>query len=258
MGDDNSDADALADFLVNDPEGKWMFMRLAIDRILKEKPVASHLTEMQKAVCEEWIKAIYASSEHPSADRIYKAIYNQAPHHTLGSNKNIVEICTGIAGIIGEAPPSNEQVNQMSDYLGVWFAVARPDLGEPKFQAPKQSSSKPPATSIPRIVSPFEFGALTGNGATMPPDIFDIYYGHAFDCVCGKSHTFGLKTEAPRILPSKQIVVACPDHSNRMTLLKIKGFFRMKGFQYVCGTKIDTESDRQEFIMGMGRGKGMI
>ena len=110
----------------------------------------------------------------------------------------------------------------------------------------------------PTLITPFDFGVKTGNGVPMSPDSVNVYYGHSFHCVCGSVHTLGPEVEVPRDLPMKrQFVAACPENPSWMNLLKVKGIFRVKRLDSICATKIDTEEAKREFMMGMGRGKGL-
>ncbi|OUR80377.1 hypothetical protein A9Q83_01370 [Alphaproteobacteria bacterium 46_93_T64] len=61
-----------------------------------------------------------------------------------------------------------------------------------------------------------------------------IYAGTPFDCACGQKHLFDHHTQVLRELVGQRLVFGCPD-SSAVTCVKMKGFFKFKGFESVLG-----------------------
>ena len=101
------------------------------------------------------------------------------------------------------------------------------------------------------IVSPFEFGLLTGRGAPMPPNVADVYYGHSFQCGCGSVHTLDASVQIPRVIPGRNKFVACCPATGWVNFLKVKGFFRIAGLETICLTQIETEKQDEELSKGL-------
>ena len=92
------------------------------------------------------------------------------------------------------------------------------------------------------VLSPTDFFAQTMGGR---PNMMDmsIYQGHYFECACGQEHVFAQCVEVLRELPGHRLVFACPEDPNTLTCIRLKGFFRFKGFVSLFGARFDESID---------------
>ncbi len=57
------------------------------------------------------------------------------------------------------------------------------------------------------------------------------YDENPFQCACGKTHLFfSDEVDVFRELSKMRLVFQCPEQSNFVTCVKVKGLFRFKGF----------------------------
>jgi len=94
-----------------------------------------------------------------------------------------------------------------------------------------------------KLLKPIDFFAETLGGRQSQMDT-SPYDGHPFECACGQNHNFNsLNIEVLRELPKMRLVLACPVTDGYITCVKIKGWFKFKGFESLFGTKIEEELD---------------
>ena len=93
-----------------------------------------------------------------------------------------------------------------------------------------------------KLLSPTDFFAETMGGRPNNMDT-SIYDGKPFQCACGKTHLFfSDETDVIRELSNMRLVFQCPEQSNFVTCVKVKGLFRFK-FDSLFGTKIEEDLD---------------
>ena len=106
--------------------------------------------------------------------------------------------------------------------------------------------------TMTNLVSPFEFGRLTGRGAPIPTGGLHAYYGHSFRCACGAVHVLDANVAVSlEMLGKNKFVAECPANLGWMNFLKVKGIFRVAGLEAICSTKIDSEQQHEEFFNGI-------
>ncbi|DAB40861.1 MAG TPA: hypothetical protein CFH81_00730 [Sulfurovum sp. UBA12169] len=94
-----------------------------------------------------------------------------------------------------------------------------------------------------RILEPTDFFAETLGGRPSQMDT-SAYDGHPFECACGQIHDFdSLNVAVLRELTKMRLVLACPVNDGYITCVKVKGWFRFKGFESLFGTKVEEELD---------------
>ncbi len=92
-----------------------------------------------------------------------------------------------------------------------------------------------------------DFFAKTMGGRPNQMDM-RTYFGHAFQCSCGKMHDFNENVSVIRELPGMKLVFECPDDQSFITCIKVKGWFRFKGFKALFGAKQDDEMNVEETL----------
>jgi hypothetical protein len=98
------------------------------------------------------------------------------------------------------------------------------------------------------IISVEDFFAETMGGRQNTMDMSD-YEGFKFNCACGKSHIFSsYEVKVLRELSKMRLFFECPDNHNFATCVKLKGFFRFKGFESLFGTKFENDFDEMDVL----------
>jgi len=74
------------------------------------------------------------------------------------------------------------------------------------------------------------------------------YINYTFECACGNIHKFNKNVNVIRELPKQRLVFECPNNSNYVTCVKLKGWLRFKGFESLYGAlaKNTTNNDNKE------------
>jgi len=94
-----------------------------------------------------------------------------------------------------------------------------------------------------KLLDTTNFFAETLGGRSSQMDT-STYNGHPFECACGQIHEFNShQVEVLRELTRMRLVLACPINDGYVTCVKVKGWFRFKGFESLIGTKIEEELD---------------
>jgi len=84
----------------------------------------------------------------------------------------------------------------------------------------------------------FMLRTIGGRPNQMNPQPF---VGHRFDCSCGAWHVFDIASiKILRELPQMQLVLACPG-GRGVTCVRVRGFFRFKGFDSLFGAVEDAD-----------------
>ncbi len=96
-----------------------------------------------------------------------------------------------------------------------------------------------------KIISNDEFIDLSANGWEVHMNTTP-YINHTFECACGKEHKFNQYIRIIRELPKQRLIFVCPDDISYVTCVKVKGWFRFKGFESLYGTYRETEEEKQE------------
>lgn len=90
-----------------------------------------------------------------------------------------------------------------------------------------------------KLLSSTDFFAATIGGRPNKMEMIN-YQGYPFLCACGKTHLFQYgQVHVLRELPKMKLVFECPDQPVFVTCVKLKGFFRFKGFESLFGAKVE-------------------
>ncbi len=99
-----------------------------------------------------------------------------------------------------------------------------------------------------KLLESTDFFAKTLGGRPNQMDT-STYNGYPFECICGEVHEFDSRQiEVLRELSKMRLVLACPANDGHITCIKVKGWFRFKGFESLFGTKIEEELDPIETL----------
>ena len=94
-----------------------------------------------------------------------------------------------------------------------------------------------------KLLDPIDFFSETLGGRPSQMNT-SVYNGYPFECACGQIHEFdSSQIEVLRELTKMRLVLVCPVNDGYITCVKIKGWFRFKGFESLIGTKVEEELD---------------
>ncbi len=89
-----------------------------------------------------------------------------------------------------------------------------------------------------RLVNNTDFLERTQGGRPCMMDT-SIYHGYAFKCSCGKTHKFNSNsTIVAREISRMRLILVCPENAEYIACVKLKGWFRFKGFEFLFGTRL--------------------
>ncbi len=116
--------------------------------------------------------------------------------------------------------------------------------------APKTSIERSLLMNV-KVITPKEFGKLSSNGK--PPGIqwtgHEMLQGLTYQCGCGSVHAFFQDAEPVRDLPKWPLKIVASCRNNYLTILKIKGWFRVNALVPTYSCDVSTPEAMEEMAI---------